>query len=228
MSILAIDTSMAACSAAWVAADGGLLARRMEPMTRGHAEALFPMIRDVMAEAGHGFRDLASIAVTIGPGSFTGVRAGLAAARGIALAAGRPIIAATSLEVMAAGARRKLPPSGFAVAVDARRDALYLQCFTAEGHALNPPALSSLADAPDAIPANIGVIAGSGAQLVAGSLAETGRDIRSFLPDLLPDAADLALLALIRTPDDTPPKPLYLRPPDAKPQSGKSLERVRD
>src|SRR5262245_65992584 len=103
MRILAIDTALDACSAAVLDTDrGGILASESLPMTRGHAEAVMPLIARVMDGAGIEFRELDRIAVTIGPGSFTGLRVGISAARGIALAAGKPAIGLTTLAAFAA------------------------------------------------------------------------------------------------------------------------------
>ena len=106
MRLLALDTATAACSVAlW--RDGAVLARRFEAMLRGQSEALMPMVGAVLAEAGCGFKDLDAIAVTVGPGAFTGLRIGLAAARGMALAAELPLIGVTTLEAVVHG----VPPS---------------------------------------------------------------------------------------------------------------------
>src|SRR5579885_3200069 len=130
MNILALDTSMGACSAALLCADRAArrLVLRDAPMARGHAEALMPMVAEVLAEAGFAPRDLALIAATEGPGSFTGVRIAIAAARGLKLATGAELYGTDSLTVMARTALAKgLSPQGpFAVAVDARRGMLYL------------------------------------------------------------------------------------------------------
>ena len=92
MRLLAIDTALAACSAAVFDTDGGIIASESETMMRGHAEALMPMIARVMAKAATKFAELDRIAVTVGPGSFTGLRVGVSAARGLALAAGKPAV----------------------------------------------------------------------------------------------------------------------------------------
>lgn len=263
MGILAIDTSMAACSAAILPDAGSARLRRESPnpssaeacdfsfvcpsaslfeemapvqrfesMTRGHAEALFPMVEAVMAEAKCGFHDLNAVAVTVGPGSFTGVRTGLAAARGFALAAKLPVIAATSLEVMAFGYVRKLSPDNvrgeFVVVHDARRDEVYAQCFDANGIALNDPEVLTVDDLVDRLSSSVTLAVGNGAQMLADAAAAQTRAIRAILPDLLPEAADLALLVATRPPSDRAAKPLYLRPPDAKPQIGKSFARVHE
>lgn len=231
MNILAIDTSLGACSAALLRRDGAgeRLFRRFEAMERGHAEAIFPMIAAVMAEAGVAFADLTRIAVTPGPGTFTGVRAGIAAARGLALAAGLPIAVAGSLEVMALGCLRDTAEAeragGFMIAHDARRDEFYCQSFDADGGALCAPAIMSVAEAVENLGA-ISLVAGSGALALAGEAARSGRNLHAVLPALLPDAADLARLALNLPHCAQSPAPLYLRAPDAKPQSDKIFARV--
>src|SRR4051794_35793386 len=103
MLILAIDTALDACAAAVLDTDTSrLIARESQPMKRGHAEALMPLIARVMKESGVGFAALDRIAVTTGPGSFTGLRVGLSAARGLALAAGKPVVGLTTLSAYAA------------------------------------------------------------------------------------------------------------------------------
>src|SRR5579859_2559976 len=130
--VLAFDCSGAACSAA-VRLDGRVAAERFAAMERGQAEALMPQIAQVMAEAGLDFTALEAIATTVGPGSFTGLRLGLAAARGLALAAARPLLALTSFEALLAGlpvdhsAGRKV-----AVALDSRRGPVFAQLFDAD------------------------------------------------------------------------------------------------
>jgi tRNA threonylcarbamoyl adenosine modification protein YeaZ len=230
MAILAIDTSLTACSAALLPQGADSPIQRFEPMTRGHAEAIFPMIEAVMAEAGCGYGDLEKMAVTIGPGSFTGVRAGVAAARGLALAAKRPVVGVGTLEVMARGAIRLLPPAmckdGFAVVHDARRDEVYFQQFDADGSAIAGPQIVGFHNALANLPGGIDLVLGSGARMLAEAAQREGRMLRADLADLLPEARDLAMLALDLPASSHPLAPLYLRPPDAKPQTDKSIARV--
>jgi len=226
MTLLAFDTSMAACSAAvW---RDGVLARRFQAMSRGHAEALFPMIREVMAEAGVSFADLRAIAVTRGPGSFTGVRVGVAAARGLALAAEKPIIAATTLEVIAHRAATRLTPEQadkpFIVTMDARRGELYCQQF-ANGRAVSDAQALSPEDCAHTLPHGECVAVGSGAPLLARA-AGPDQSVIALQPDILPDAAELAEIGAERTPETAPLTPLYLRAPDAKPQDGFAVARL--
>jgi tRNA threonylcarbamoyladenosine biosynthesis protein TsaB len=232
MIILAIDTTMAACSVAVLQnRDGGKrLVSCFEAMGRGHAEALFPMITLVMREAGAAFADLSKIAVTVGPGTFTGVRAGIAAARGIALAAKLPVVGAGSLEVMACGCARQTCETdrtgGFMVAHDARRDELYCQSFDASGSALGSPVIMTVREAARALLPSMNLVVGSGAEMVMAEAASVRDDIMTLLPTLLPDAADLATFALNLPHYEIPPAPFYLRAPDAKPQSDKVSTRA--
>src|SRR5215212_4193242 len=166
MLVLAIDTALAACSAAVFDAERGeFLATESLAMVRGHAEALLPLVAQVMQEAQTRFVDLHRIAVTTGPGSFTGLRVGISAARAIALATGLPAIGVTTLEAYAA------PYLGsgngrVAVAIDARHQHVYLQVFAAEGRTLVAPRIASLTEAIAAAKGTARVI-GSGAALVA-------------------------------------------------------------
>jgi len=226
MSLLALDTCMAACSVAvW---RDGLVAHRFAAMERGHAEALFPMIRDAMSEVRVQFADLRAIAVTRGPGSFTGVRVGVAAARGLALAADKPIIAATSLEAIAHGARQRLTPEHaqipLIVAMDARRGQIYCQQFV-DGAAVSDAQVMSAEDCVATLPHGQCVAVGSGARLLANA-AGPEHSVAVAQPDILPDAADLAAICADRAREAKPLIPLYLRPPDAKPQDGFAVARL--
>ena len=230
MTVLAFDTSMAACSAAILHDGAASPIQCFERMERGHAEALFPMIEVVMAEAGCGFGDLTKLAVTIGPGSFTGVRAGVAAARGFALAAKLPVVTATSLEIMAHSAVKGTIASeranGFMVAHDARRGEFYIQRFGTEGEPLSVPELCSLAEAACSLPESMQLLVGSGAAAIALEAERRGRELRAILPGLLPEALYLADIASVKTAEFCPVAPLYLRAPDAKPQTDKNLARA--
>ncbi len=231
MNILALDTSMGACSAAVFCAGGTSehLFARAELMARGHAEALMPMVAEAMAEAGVMPSGLDLIAATLGPGSFTGVRIAIAAARGLALATGTKLWGADSLAVMAQGARAEtdLRQSGrpFAVAVDARRSMLYFGLFDAAGARLQGPALIAPGDAAALLPDDVAVAVGSGAELLAQAAEMRDRRVTAALPELQPDASALAALALAGGETLTILRPLYLRPPDAKPQAAATLGR---
>lgn len=223
MNILALDTSMGACSAAVLragSAERALFAREA-PMERGHAEALMPMIAEVMEEAGLDFSALDLIAAMTGPGSFTGVRIAIAAARGLALVTPAKLYGADSLTVMARSARSAgvVGDGPFAVAVDARRGMLYLGLYNETDRKLDGPLLVSPDDAVPLLPNELRTAVGSGGSLLAEAAARTGRKLEATLPELQPSAAALAEIALES--GDTVPvlRPLYLRPPDARPQA---------
>lgn len=229
MNILAFDTSLGACSAAVATGSAGArrITGRFELRERQHAETIMGMIGAVLEEAALDWASLDAIAVTRGPGSFTGVRVGVAAARGFALALGKPLIAATSLEVMArqAAAEMGQTQSGFAVAVDARRGEVYFARCDAGGAPLGEPeALTPQQAALQMQEAGISVVAGNGAALVSEAAA-VGASPEALLPGLQPDARVLAEMAFALPALATPLRPLYLRPPDAKPQLGKSVAR---
>jgi tRNA threonylcarbamoyladenosine biosynthesis protein TsaB len=204
--ILGLDTCLATCSVAVL--DGGrVLAHASEAMARGHQERLAPMAAEVMEEAGLPFSGLDRIGVTVGPGSFTGLRVGVAFAKGLALALDRPAVGVGALEAMAAD----LPGLVFP-AIDARRGQLYLQAFE-DGHALMAPDALTAGDAAARI-LELGLgraftLIGSGAPLLAG-VSPFSRILESGGAD----ARTVARLAAERAP--APLKPLYLRAPDAK------------
>ncbi len=229
MNILALDTSMGACSAAVLSAEGDALRlhARQEAMARGHAEALMPMVAEVLGEAGIAARDIDLIAATLGPGSFTGVRIAIAAARGLALATHARLYGTDSLSVMAreARARGDLLDGPFAVAVDARRGMLYLGLYDATGRRREGPLLIAPDEAASMLPGDLGMAAGSGAGLLAEACALQGRRIAPSLPDLQPSAAALAEIALEARETHQTLRPLYLRPPDARPQQAAVIRR---
>ncbi len=227
MIVLSFDTSLAACSAAIV--DVGerqhvLACAYCEP-GKGHAEILLEMISGVMAEAKLGFGDIKCQVITLGPGSFTGVRVALSAARGFRIAHNIPICGVTTLQAISANIAQLTQPacrSSTAVIVDARRNEAYVQVFDADSNPLCDPTLLRVDQLDDwltpwkAEPLNL---IGTGVKLLtAGSRP---------LPDCwlareeysLPDAANFARLLKEVDMDDAPPEPLYLRKPDAKPQT---------
>lgn len=233
MNVLAFDTCFGAVSAAvrWRSADSTMREEAAyETRNTGHAERLMPMIEEIMAASGMSFADLESIAVTAGPGSFTGTRSGIAAARALALATGLPIRATSSLAVMATAAAVRLGVKArgerIAVAVDARRGEVYLQTFQIEhdGHvaALGAgPAVRTLQDAVRDLGHDGWIGVGSGAALIAnGAMTVTAASAA-----LEPDASTLARMAPA-LPVQRPLLPLYLRPADAKPPTNVAPPRV--
>ena len=232
MNILAFDTCFDGCSVCVAQRRPEAvveLASAFERFETGHAERLVPMIGEAMVQAGLGFHEIDRIAVTVGPGTFTGTRIGVAAARAFALATGAPLVGASSLAVMAEVVARDLRMGAdeLAVAVDARRGEVYVQLFGAGGlDAKSAPLLLSIGEA-----ARIGgdgplVVAGSGAAAVAAASVAHGRQATALLPDLLPDARALASMAAVLAVTEGPLHPLYLRPADAKPQGNKAIARA--
>src|SRR5215510_4791642 len=150
MLILAIDTALDACAAAILDTDTGrVLALESQPMKRGHAEALMPLIMRVMHQSGVSFAALDRIAVTTGPGSFTGLRVGLSAARGIALAARKPAVGLTTLSAYAAPLISEHGEHPIISAIDARHDHVYLQVVSGQGASLVTPRVAPVAEALD-------------------------------------------------------------------------------
>jgi tRNA threonylcarbamoyladenosine biosynthesis protein TsaB len=207
LNILAADTALGACSVAVLAGEE-ILAHRFEDMARGHAEALAPMVQDVMTKAGLAFAALDRLAVTTGPGTFTGQRVGLAFMRGLRLALKKPLIGITTLEAMAAAAQR---PRAAAIH-DAKREEAYLLLWE-KGETVLPPTVLSFADAVEKI-------RGFGACALAGTGAEAAHEKLGADFPLTgirqPDALWVARLAMTRPMTEAPPAPLYLRAPDAK------------
>ncbi|MGD1878515.1 MAG: tRNA (adenosine(37)-N6)-threonylcarbamoyltransferase complex dimerization subunit type 1 TsaB, partial [Kiloniellaceae bacterium] len=166
--LLAMDAAGASCSGA-IWADGRVAVRRFSAMARGQSERLVPMIAEAMAEWGGGFADLDALAVTTGPGGFTGVRIGLATARGLALARGLPLIGVSSFEVAAAAV-----PAGtrsgrrVLAALESKRAALFIQLFDDDLNALGDPAEIAPAD----LAAELAGVLPAGPLLVAGDAAE--------------------------------------------------------
>jgi len=223
MRLLALDTAMDACSVAVVDIVGHhvtALTSRSEAMQRGHAEALIPMVDEVMSEAGIRFSDLDRVAVTIGPGSFTGTRIGVAAARAYALASGIDAVGVTTLQAVALNVpRTEEDGRDIIVAFDALRGEVYAQLFRGAGlEPVGEPAAYAISDAVTILPRTGGILVGSGAHLLAEASGRSGIELveASSLPDPV-------CIARIGATSDWPAVPLYLRPPDAKPQAQQIL-----
>ena len=222
MNILALDTAQNACSVAVMNKAGSAhddIAREFEWRPRGHAEVLALMIKRVMAQAGMSFSDLDLVAVTIGPGSFTGLRVGIATARGIALAASIPLIGISSFEAVAANIEQdKGEALPICVIFDARRGEVYVQLFGADLKALSRPCACLPTEVADILPAQKTIAIGSGVELVSEALGSNAQLLVPTAALNVPDAAIIANLALVGQPHTQPVEPLYLRAPDAKPQ----------
>jgi tRNA threonylcarbamoyladenosine biosynthesis protein TsaB len=215
MNILAFDTTLSMCSIA-VMAKGMVRAVRIETEPAKQVERLFPMIEEALAEAGIAYADLDALAVTTGPGSFTGVRIGIAAARGLRLATGLPVIGLSGFEVINRAISRTRHNSKLLVVLDARRQQVFAQAFDSAGEVLAEPVMLAYAE--------IVAYAGDGALLLAGNGKHL---VAPYLPHAVlasdeydaPGAVTLAEAAAyyikIR-PQGDDLAPLYIRPPDAK------------
>lgn len=219
MRILALDTALGACSVA--ALEGGRLkARRYLDLSRGHAEVLMDLVSAVEDEAGFGALQCDRLAVTVGPGTFTGLRVGLAAARGLALASAKPLVGITTLQAIAAGAEGEGRSGQIICVLDARRGDVYLQAFAA-GPDCQPVSLPAVlthaqarAEIENALSRGEVHLIGTGAGLIAQGMQ---RAPKTAAGKDQPDAAVIArLAAALADPAEAPPKPLYLRAPDAK------------
>jgi tRNA threonylcarbamoyladenosine biosynthesis protein TsaB len=202
MIVLAVDTCLSACTAA-VGRDGRVIAAISEPMVRGHQERLAPMVAEVMAKAGLSFGELDRIGVTVGPGSFTGLRIGLSFAKAMALALDIPCAGFGSLEALAFGR------PGLVIAIaDARRGQAYWQGFE-NGAPATPPSVSLLAEATAFAAGRPLTLVGPGAGLMADYPAIAALDpLEGPKPE--------ALIALACRSETGPAAPLYLRAADAK------------
>jgi tRNA threonylcarbamoyl adenosine modification protein YeaZ len=226
MRVLAIDTALEACSAAVLdTSRGGITASETIAMARGHAEALMPLVARVMDIAEIEFAELDRIAVTTGPGSFTGLRVGISAARGIALAAGKPAIGLSTLAGFAAPLIAEDDSTHVVAAIDARHDHVYLQVFGNGGRTLVAPRVATLRDAIRAAMTGPARIVGTAANLVAAAWPKGGDQPLSVERRAAPDIGWIARLGAAAADAHGPPKPLYLRAPDAQPQDAARLPR---
>jgi tRNA threonylcarbamoyladenosine biosynthesis protein TsaB len=217
---LALDSAGLACSVAVILGEEVVAEERIDTM-HGQAEALLPLVDKAMREAGQVPAALDLVVATVGPGSFTGIRAGIAAARGIALATGARLIGVTSFDAVAVRAARSdcWETRFLLIALESRREDLYVQFFDRHGGAIREPAAIMPFLFREAVAATIGanplLVAGDAAQRAAAALAK--RPATAVLEGSAPGAvgtlrAGLRLLRLGRAPKA--PRPLYLRFPD--------------
>lgn len=218
MRALAIDTALDFCAACVMReGDSVPLASESLPMARGHAEALLPLIERVLARVEGGFGGLDRIAVTVGPGSYTGLRVGLSAARAIGLATGRPVVGVGTLSALLAPLLADPAEGTLAAAIDARHGAIYVQALRASSGEALAPAHLPIAEAADRLGSGPVILTGSGAPLLAAALASRGV-ATSVAGTGAPDIAAVAQLGMVADPAHALPRPLYLRGPDARPQ----------
>jgi tRNA threonylcarbamoyladenosine biosynthesis protein TsaB len=226
MRVLAIDTALAVCSAAVFDSDlDRALGRESVPMSRGHAEALMPLIVRVMEASQTDFSELDRIAVTVGPGSFTGLRVGIAAARGIALAAAKEAVGVSTLAAYAAPCIADDLADVVLAAIDARHDHLYMQVFGGTGRTLRAGGYADLATARQAMEEAEGNVhlAGPAAPILLGEWPATRSEPIMRAAGPAPEIEWVARLGVAADVATAPATPLYLRAPDARPQHAARL-----
>lgn len=222
--ILAIDTASSAASACLlVPGEVVPISAEMLPMQGGQAEALMPLLDRVIARAPRGFASLTRVAVTVGPGSFTGIRIGVAAARAIALARRIPAVGVSTLSALVAPALSAGLRPPLVAAIDARHGNVFVQGFGGRGETLFGPGVMRAVDAARAVGPGPVRLIGSGAALVAAAAAALGISTDVDAGPGTPDIAFVARLGLLADPAQALPKPLYLKAPDAKPPAGSRL-----
>jgi tRNA threonylcarbamoyladenosine biosynthesis protein TsaB len=218
MLILAIDTALDACSAGILDTDTAkMIALESQAMKRGHAEALMPLIARVIKEAGIGFASLDRIAVTTGPGSFTGLRVGLSAARGIALAADKPVVGLTTLTAYAAPVVGRNAEQPILSAIDARHGQVYFQVVSGNGGSLMRPRVGPIEEALGASRFGSLYLVGNAAKILSDRWPADAPPPFKVEALPAPDITWLAWLGAAVSPDTAPARPYYLRAPDAKP-----------
>jgi tRNA threonylcarbamoyladenosine biosynthesis protein TsaB len=221
MLILAIDTALDACAAAVLDTEAGYsIAQESAAMKRGHAEALMPLIGRVIADSRLAFADLDRIAVTSGPGSFTGLRVGLSAARGIALAANKPVVGVTTLAAYAAPVVSQNGEHPVVSAIDARHDHVYLQVVGGNGSSLIRPRLAPIEDALAAWRFGAPHLVGNAAGILGDRWPTQAVPPFRVDAQASPDISWVGWLGAAVSPDTAPPRPYYLRGPDARPANG--------
>ena len=218
MLILAIDTALDACSAAVLDTETAeLRAQESLPMKRGHAEALMPLIARVMQSANLAFTALDRIAVTTGPGSFTGLRVGISAARGLALAAGKPAVGVTTLSAYAAAIVSRNETVPVISAIDARHDHLYFQIVAGDGSQLVRPGVIPIDDVIAASQFGGPHLVGNAANILAERWPTDAAQLVAVDAQPAPDIGWIAWLGAAANPETNPARPFYLKAPDAKP-----------
>ncbi|MBI1869102.1 MAG: tRNA (adenosine(37)-N6)-threonylcarbamoyltransferase complex dimerization subunit type 1 TsaB [Methylocystis sp.] len=225
MRILAIDAALPAVAACVLDLDA------VEPassetmaMERGHAEALLPLIERVMAKVDGGFASLQRVAVTVGPGSFTGIRITVAAGQAIALACHAPIVGVSTLAALAAPFIVAPFDGVVAAAIDARHGQVYVTAYGPDGRTLLSPRRARAHEALRALGHGPLRLVGSGAYLLAAEARASGLSAQIASDASAPDIAYVARLGLAADPATAPAQPLYLKPPDAKPFERPPLE----
>ncbi len=227
MRILAIDTSCGAASVA-VVESGRLepLAVISRAMERGHAEALAPMVEEAARNLKDGLASLDRIAVTTGPGSFTGIRVGVALARAMGLALGVPVVGVSTLMAFAAQLLSAPRQGVITAAIDARHGSVYFQLFEPSGRPLGPARCDALRECVRQIGDGPALLAGSAAGLLAAEAHRAGLPYDLESATDAPDIVVVARMGLALDPAANPARPLYVKPPDARPNPAEPIARA--
>lgn len=228
MRVLALDTALGATSAAVVdLPSGAVVARDSQAMERGHAEALIPMVEALMRAVPGGFASLNRIVTTVGPGSFTGLRVAIAAARSFGLALKIPVSGVSTLTAYAAPLLAAGSRTSIAAAVDARHGSVFFHAYWLDGRTSFGPALVTAEEAARRLSGNSAPprLVGNGASLVALAAAELGIDTAIHALEPAPDILWVARLGAVVDPQFAPARPLYLRAASAVAQTGGRIAR---
>jgi tRNA threonylcarbamoyl adenosine modification protein YeaZ len=224
MRVLALDTALPAVSLCIL--DSGAqepLVVESIAMERGHAEALMPLIERVMAQVDGGFASLDRVAVTVGPGSFTGIRIGIAAARGIALARGIVAVGVSTLAAFAVPLLFDESESLVAAAIDARHGHVFFTAYGPGGHVLTSPRILPVSDACRLLAGGRVRVVGSGAPLLQAEAIRLGVEMTVVNAAPAPEILAVARLGLVADPSIAPARPIYLKAPDVKPALNQAL-----
>ena len=217
--ILVLDTSLGAVSACLMErAEQEPRLRETLLMQRGHAEALLPLLDRLIGQLEGGFKAVGRVAVTVGPGSFTGIRVGVAAARALGLALKVPVIGISTLAALAAPAVAANTTSRIVAAINAKHGCVYAQAFASDGSTLLEARHAPVADILAAVGPGPLQLVGPGAPMLAIEAWSHNIAADAGAPSLFPDIGIVARLGRLADPDQAPPRPLYMKPPDAKPQ----------
>jgi tRNA threonylcarbamoyladenosine biosynthesis protein TsaB len=215
--ILALETSSSLCAVClYDDAARRVVLEVSNDIGRGHAERLMDDIGDALKLAGLAYKDVTMLVCGVGPGSFTGIRVGVAAARGFGLALKVPVHGVTSLQAIALQAAPQAGSAQILAAMDAGRDEVYLQLFDENAMPLTESKAVRVEHLSGSVPLMPAMICGSGAALFAGQVVH---------PALIGPTASAVAMAAIHPAMRAEPKPLYLRAPDAKPQAGFAVAR---
>ena len=225
MRILALDTALNACAASIFDIAHGEIAGESVAMSRGHAEALIPLVARIAEKAG-GLGTLNRIVTTVGPGSFTGLRVGISAARGFALALKIPCVGVTTLAAIAARHIDERDNKAVAAAIDARHGTIYFQLFSARGRTMVDARALPIRDAARLLGGGTVKLAGPAAPLLLKEARAAGASCVIVDEGPAPDIRWVAKLGIVASPDGSRPRPLYLKPADATPQQNGRVART--